>query len=305
VTFRNDCACPKWTKPHRDEHADASVSPVSANVATNGDSATKAGSSMRPRGAAPAAAGTQTGAFRDIVSQPAISPARRQEDCVVKDKVSGLTLASSVYEAIRRDIIEGRYDPGEKLQSESLREHYGVGISPVREALSRLHSEGWVVREEQRGFRVAKISRDELLELVRTRVLLEGLAVREAIARADSSAEEALVLAFHRLGKEPRFMPNANNARNLQWERRHREFHAALVAGCGLKWIIQYCGQLFDVAERYRLLAATKYPERKEKDEHREILEAYLAADAPRVQMLLAAHYQTTVDIIIKARFGA
>ena len=223
---------------------------------------------------------------------------------MVKDKASGLTLASSVYEAIRLDIIEGRCGPGEKLQFDFLRDRYNAGISPIREALSRLHADGWVVREEQKGFRVANISRDELLEIVRTRVLIEGVAMREAIAAQDVESEEQLVLAFHRLSKEHRYLSAEGPVRNPEWEKRHRQFHMALVSGCKLKWIIQYCEQLFDLAERYRLLAATVYPERKEKEEHRAILEAYLAGDAARVQSLLAAHYQTTVDIILQSRFG-
>jgi DNA-binding GntR family transcriptional regulator len=223
---------------------------------------------------------------------------------VVKDKSSGLTLASSVYEAIRLDIIEGNCPPGEKLQFDFLRNRYNAGISPIREALSRLHADGWVVREEQRGFRVAEISKDELLELVRTRVLIEGLAVREAVARSDVQAEEQLLLAFHRLSKHHRYMPGDEPTRNLEWEKRHREFHMALVAGCRLKWITQYCSQLFDVAERYRVLAATIYPERKEKEEHREILDAYLEGKSLQVQELLARHYQTTVDIILQSGVG-
>jgi len=223
---------------------------------------------------------------------------------MVKHKESGLTLASSVYEAIRLDIIEGRCGPGEKLQFDFLRERYSAGISPIREALSRLHADGWVVREEQRGYRVAEISRAELLELVRTRVLIEGVAIREAVSNSDDAAEERLVLAFHRLSKHHRFLPGSASERNPEWERRHREFHLALVAGCRLKWITQYCAQLFDVAERYRLLAAASVPERKEHDEHREILEAYVAGDADAVQTLLARHYQTTVDFILKCRFS-
>jgi DNA-binding GntR family transcriptional regulator len=227
------------------------------------------------------------------------------ETAVVRDKASGLTLASTVYEQIRFDIIEGRYESGEKLQFDLLRDRYGVGLSPIREALSRLHADGWVVREEQRGFRVAQISKSELLELVKTRVLIEGIAVREAIAAADAGAEEALVLAFHRLSKETRFLPGDVPRRNPEWEKRHRQFHLALVGGCHLKWIIQYCEQLFDIAERYRLLGATSYPERMEKDEHREILDAFLSKDAAHVEALLARHYQVTVDIVLRAGFGA
>jgi DNA-binding GntR family transcriptional regulator len=208
-----------------------------------------------------------------------------------------------VYEAMRLDIIEGRCKPGEKLQFDFLRSRYSVGISPIREALSRLSSDGWVVREEQRGFRVAEISESELAELVRTRVIIEGAAVREAMANQDVELEEALVLAYHRLSKESRYLAT-DPSRNLEWEKRHKQFHKALVAGCKLKWLIQYCEQLFDLAERYRLLAATSYPERKEKDEHREILEAFLKNDPELVQQLLARHYQVTVDIILKERFN-
>lgn len=220
---------------------------------------------------------------------------------MVKMKDTGLTLGSSAYEAIRLDIMEGRFAPGEKLQFDALRERYGIGISPIREALSRLHSEGWVAREEQRGFRVAEISKSELLDVVKTRVMIEGLAVAEAIASQDAAAEEALVLAFHRLSKEHRLTDD--KTRNPEWEKRHRQFHMALIAGCKMKWVIQFCEQLFDVAERYRLLSYTRHPERSEMDEHRAILDAYIAGKPDEVKRLLACHYQVTVDYILRAQF--
>lgn len=220
------------------------------------------------------------------------------------EKASGLTLATAVYEAIRVDILEGRCAPDEKLQFDALRERYKVGISPIREALSRLHSDGWVAREERRGYRVATVSRDDLIQLVRTRVLLEGVAIKEALANSDSAAEEGLILAFHRLSKEPRYLAGESTRRNPAWMKKHREFHLALVSGCQLGRLRQYCEQLFDAAERYRLLAADSNPERREKDEHRAMLEAYLAGDAAAVTYLLAQHYQGTVDIILQSRFA-
>ncbi len=221
---------------------------------------------------------------------------------MVKMKETGLTLASSAYEVMRQDIMEGRIPPGEKLQFDALRERYDVGISPIREALSRLHSDGWVEREEQRGYRVSAISRDELVDVVRTRTLIECVAIDEAMKTRSVAAEEAMVLAYHRLSKERRLTSEGN--RNFEWEKRHRQFHMALIAGCQLKWIIQFVEQLFDVQERYRLLSASRHPERSELDEHRAMLDAYVAGDAGEVKRLLAAHYQVTVDIIIKAQFS-
>jgi DNA-binding GntR family transcriptional regulator len=219
---------------------------------------------------------------------------------LVRIAKTGLTLGSSAYEAIRLDIIEGRVHPGSKLQFDALRERYGIGISPIREALSRLQSEGWVDREEQRGYRVARVSKDELLELVKTRILIEGLAVREALSLRDAKAEEDLVLAFHRLSKTHRL--DANGGRNLEWEKLHRQFHLTLVAGCHMKWIQQFCQQLFDVAERYRLQSAVANPERRELEEHRAMLDAYVSGDAEKVRGLLRDHYQTTVDYVLQHR---
>jgi DNA-binding GntR family transcriptional regulator len=218
-----------------------------------------------------------------------------------KPKRISVSLATSAYEAIRQDILEGQFEPGQKLQFEILRQQYGIGISPLREALGRLQSEGWVDREEQRGFRVAGISKEELLDVVRTRIMLEALGVAEALSLRDASAEEAVVLALHRLGKEPRLLDA--HTRNPEWEKRHRELHRALVAGSRMKWLMQFWEQLFDVAERYRLLSAAGNPERSEKNEHHAIVEAYLAGDAAKVKQLLAAHYQVTVDYILRTRF--
>jgi GntR family transcriptional regulator, carbon starvation induced regulator len=216
----------------------------------------------------------------------------------MKHKETGLTLATSVCESIRRDIMNGEFRPGSKLIFDELREKYAIGISPLREALNRLYSEGWVVREEQKGFRVAETSETELRQIVRSRILLEGAAISEALRLKDSAAEEALVLAFHRLKKEKRLI---QGRRSVTWERRHRDFHMALVSGSNLGQITAFCGQLFDVAERYRILFASSYSERNELDEHSDIVEAYLAGDATKTISLLGSHYQVTVDMILRA----
>src|SRR4029079_1707204 len=62
------------------------------------------------------------------------------------------TLASRVYDQLRQDIISVAVEPGEKLHIRSLCERFDVGLSPVREALSRLSSEGLVAQSDHRGF---------------------------------------------------------------------------------------------------------------------------------------------------------
>lgn len=197
---------------------------------------------------------------------------------------------------IRRDIMNGEIPPGGKLLFDGLRAKYDIGISPLREALNRLDSEGWVVREERRGFRAAPISEVELREIVRSRILIEGAAIAVGIERKNVEAEERIVLAYHRLSKERR---STDGERSVLWEKLHKDFHMALVAAAGLAPVTAFCSQLFDRAERYRILCASTYPERNERDEHAGIINAFVDGDAARTTELLAAHYQVTVDMIL------
>jgi len=209
------------------------------------------------------------------------------------------TLASSVYDMMRQDILKGDLPPGEKLRVEYLRDRYGVGASPIREALNRLSVDGVVMRVDQKGFRVATVSVAELDELIKTRCWLEETAIRESIAAGDDAWEERLVLAFHRLSKATRSTEQITYAINPDWEVLHRAFHLALIGACGSRWLISYCEQLNDLADRYRQLAVrVTYPRRDELDEHKAIMDAAVNRDPERAVEVLMDHYRRTAEII-------
>ena len=209
------------------------------------------------------------------------------------------TLASSVYDMMRQDILKGDLPPGEKLRVEYMRDRYGVGASPIREALNRLSVDGVVMRVDQKGFRVATVSVAELDELIKTRCWLEETAIRESIAAGDDAWEERLVMAFHRLSKAPRSAEQITYAINPDWEVLHRAFHLALIGACGSRWLISYCEQLNDLADRYRQLAVrVTYPRRNELDEHKAIMDAAVNRDPDRAVEVLMDHYRRTAEII-------
>lgn len=212
------------------------------------------------------------------------------------------TLASDVYDRLRHDILSGLLPPGEKLRSEYLRERYNVGNSPMREALNRLSSDGLVVREDQKGFHVATVSRSELQELVRTRCWLEEIALRESIANGGTAWEENLVLAYHRLSRVPRSSDETTYSANPEWEIRHRDFHFALIGASGSRWLEGFCRQLNDQADRYRQFAvAASYPKRHELDEHKTVFDAAVNGDADEAVRQLHAHYRRTSEIILNS----
>lgn len=213
---------------------------------------------------------------------------------------SSPTHASSVHERLRADILDGRLRPGGRLQIRALMERYGIGQTPLREALNRLAADGLVTAEDQRGFAVPGISAADLMELTRTRCWLEERALRESIAAATPAWEEALVIAGHRLSRTPRGLETDTPGADAAWEAQHRTFHELLVSGCGSRWLVGFCAQLTDRHGRYRKLAARRsYPRRDVDAEHRAILAAVLRRDADEAVALLSAHYMRTAEIIL------
>jgi DNA-binding GntR family transcriptional regulator len=209
------------------------------------------------------------------------------------------TMASSVYEHLRADILKGRLTPGSKLRLQHLGKEYGVGNSPLREALNRLTSNGLVTREENKGFRVSPASAEELFELIRTRCWLEETAMRESIERGDSDWEERVVIAFHRLNKLEIKIDGLHIDRTEEWEQAHSDYHIALLSACRSDILIDFCRQLHERTLRYRsLVEVVEYRNIHECGEHRKIQDAVLARDVEKAVEMLHAHYVVTLDII-------
>lgn len=217
------------------------------------------------------------------------------------EKASSGTLATSAYLRLREEIITGRLTPGRRLHIRQLCDRFGMGLSPMREALNRLSAEGLLRQQDQRGFATAPLDLEDLAELTRSRRWLNELALRHAIADGDAAWEEALLLAHHRLQRTPRYSNAVTpGAYDPDWERAHRAFHSALLAGCRSRWIRDFCEQLFDAADRYRFISriAPADGRRADESEHKAILDAALARDADRAVALLDEHVTRTETLV-------
>ena len=203
------------------------------------------------------------------------------------------TLSQTLYERLRGEIVGGRLLPGTKLRLDELRGQYGVSLSPLREALSRLAAEGFVVSENQRGFNVAPVSRAMFADVIKMRTALESMALRESIEKGDEDWEVGVVSALHRLKK---FEVARSEGQSMEeWELRHQEFHLALVGACGSPLLLQFCTTLRDLNDRYRRLFLASYKlDRDVANEHQAIADAALAHDAEKAVYLLGEHIQRT-----------
>jgi DNA-binding GntR family transcriptional regulator len=211
-----------------------------------------------------------------------------------------LSLVNQGYAALRSGIVRGTYPPGVRLKLDTLQQALGVSSSPLREALNRLVAEGLVEVEEGRGFRAAQISAKEFGELTHLRLLIEVDALDRAVELGDDEWEGRVVSASHKLRRvEDRLLESDRTDHSVdeEWSARHRLFHMALLSGCANPRQMQFCGTLFDQAERYRRICRqlSKQP-RKKTQEHKAIEEAALGRDRALAVQLLTAHIQKTAD---------
>lgn len=209
------------------------------------------------------------------------------------------TLMGSVYDRLRRDIVEGELRPGARLRFEELKDNYGVGLSPLREALTRLAAEGLVILEEHKGFHVAPLYRNDLQDLLFIRQEVEALAIRRSIERGDDQWEANIVAAIHALGKRQSLSPDGHV--DEEWELRHRTFHDSLVAACNSPRLLLFRAQLTNQADRYRRLSHHyQSAGRDHSAEHCALADAVVARDASQADLLIRSHLERTVQILLE-----
>ncbi len=104
-----------------------------------------------------------------------------------------MTRTTEVYDVLLAELLNGQLAPGQKLLLVAIGERLGVSQSVVREALTRLAAQGFVVATPQRGFRVRELSVDDIVCLTETRVQVETAALRLAIQRGDVHWEAGIL----------------------------------------------------------------------------------------------------------------
>lgn len=214
------------------------------------------------------------------------------------------TRTAEILEVLRHDIISARLAPGERLRFDALREQYDIGISPLREALTHLASEGLVVAEQRKGYRVAPVSPADLREVARLRADFDSIAIAESIRIGDETWEGRVLAAFHALTRRSKIGEDGQIDR--EWEAFHMRFHLELVSACRMPKLLAFRAILEQQARRYRRISVQYLKEpRDDLAEHRAIHDAVMARDADRATALIQDHYLRTVEIILSQQTGA
>jgi GntR family carbon starvation induced transcriptional regulator len=226
---------------------------------------------------------------------------------------AGGNKTEAAYRVLRRAILETELAPGTPLRQRLLFEVYGIGWTPLREALSRLEAERLVTMQRNRGFAVAPVSLADLADLTRARRAIEGVLLAESIKQGNEAWEDALVAAHYRLEKCSLKIAEWSETSISVWLDRHQAFHRALVGGSSSSWLMHLYNQTMDQERRqHRVLMfepslrgsglvgpvdpasplLASLLEAVDICHHTELMEATLARDVARAGELMIKHVQ-------------
>ncbi|WP_109467037.1 GntR family transcriptional regulator [Albibacillus kandeliae] len=209
----------------------------------------------------------------------------------------------TAYEKLRTEILRGGLKPGERLRVSELNGKFQLGLTPIREALVRLSSEGLVVTEANRGARVRETSLAELHDLTETRQKIEAWCLERAMEKGTKVWEADVLRHLYLLNHAELPEGPDDREREAEWERLHRAFHFSLVHPCGSDWSLHIWNMLVDQTERYRNLRLLTFRTSRSKvemmiEEHENIANAVIKRDTAKALELMHSHLQNTATAV-------
>ncbi|MBT0961179.1 GntR family transcriptional regulator [Denitromonas iodatirespirans] len=209
------------------------------------------------------------------------------------------TLIEVAIERLSADIVSGALQPGRKLLIAELKKRYEIGASPLREALAKLSSDGFVVFDSRRGFRVAEVSQADLEDITRVRKSIECEALKSAIANGDDEWDVGIVAASARLHRLAVRAREADPPTGTDVERAHRQFHTALLAACDSPRLLSLQQLFYDQAQRYRAVMMRQWHGLDEAAEvHQQLADVVLSRDVDRACSALSEHIDLTLQSV-------
>jgi len=195
------------------------------------------------------------------------------------------TPARDVVEWVRDRIRIGRFVPGQRLVEADITRDTGASRGKVREALQRLEAEGLVQIEEFRGASVRKVTLDEVGQIYRTRMALEGLAAADFATLGSPEAKQELARIQHELDQI------AHTGNHERFAALNSEWHRAIIDGAGNDYVRQFLTRL--TVPIYRLLFSTFYNAQRidsANADHRRITAAIVAGRAGEAEQAMRDH---------------
>jgi DNA-binding GntR family transcriptional regulator len=219
-----------------------------------------------------------------------------------KPAAKGLDPKISVADWVRERIRHGRLVPGQRLVEADIVRETGASRGKVREALQRLEIEGLVSIEEFRGASVKRLGRDEVRQIYRARMALEGLAAAEFAASGNAVLKRRLAAIQEELNQRE------TEGSHDRFGRLNDSWHKLIIEGSGNAYVAQFLARL--TVPIYRLLFATFYTAQRigsANADHRLITAAILDGRVADAERAMRSHISQGLEALteLNAHFDA
>ena len=201
----------------------------------------------------------------------------------------------AVYNKLRQAIIKGKLRPGQKVVMAELAKSFGLSETPVREAIRRLESEGYIDFTPHMGAIVTKIDEGELVEIYLIRIALEELATRLAVPHVGEKDIDFL----NRKNREMEAAIQQGQYENLA--AMNKAFHLRIYKAAPFPRLYKMICDLWDTFERWPSVFSY-VPERAAASvqEHKKIIQALLARDMDQADRLIKEQKERTMEALQK-----
>lgn len=190
-------------------------------------------------------------------------------------------------------MINGHFEPGQRLRAVVLGSEFGCSASSMREVLFRLASVGLVDFQEQRGFRVTQCSDTRQHELTHLRIMLECEGACLSIRLGGLEWESRLSAAHHKLRHIENHVGQGNaNVDDLTlWTRAEEDFHRTLIDSCGSELLVDLHTVIYHQFRQQLITSDREFVFLPENiDQHRRILDAALSHDEAATRESIEDH---------------
>ena len=201
------------------------------------------------------------------------------------------SLEARVYNELREALLCGQFKKGESLTEHMLTEKLGVSRTPVRSALQRLAEDGLVSLIPNRGAVVIGIAKEDIVDIYRIRMRLEGLASAMAAEKITEEEKQALsenvaLFEFYIQRQDTEHTEELDTA-----------FHSMIYEASGSRTLERILTDLHSNTKAYRSQSLC-VPGRLARtlEEHKEILNAILTGNAEKAEKLTSAHIECAME---------
>ncbi len=209
-----------------------------------------------------------------------------------------LSVSELLYQRLRDGILRGEFPPGQILRQEELAHRFGASRVPLREAMTRLETEGLLILKPRRGYSVISLEPNEIQEIFALRAVVEEHASRAAATARTEQDIEAVLAILNQM--EQIAVTSTKSA--AEWLECNFAFHQRIFASAGLGHVSRVALMLRDMVEPYiRVEISLTMDVAQAEVEHRQIYEAFLEGDAERLGHLGRVHCEHTAARLLKA----